>query len=137
MSDSIETVDPRDLAFIEPDPIVAGLKLRPFSVATLTICRALKLTLALGGAELTEEEKQQQMVVLLFIQSQPIDVVKRAVKHAQADYQAFLDDYIFPFEFGLEVVALPQMFAELEAVFSAANISNFGVKSESGPTVPN
>jgi hypothetical protein len=130
--------DARDLAFVEPAAEFAGLKLRPFSAGTMTLCRALKLNVVLGGGdELTEEEKQKQLVALLFIQSAPIETVKKAVKLARTDYQAFLDDYLLPFELELPVTALPKIIAELLAAFEAVNAAEFDVKGGGDASDPN
>lgn len=126
------TADPRDLAFIEPKTAIAGLQLRPFSAGTMTLCRELQLTVVLGGEIASDEDKQRQLVTLLFIQSQPLETVKRAVKLARADRQAFLDDFILPFEMELPVTALPNAFAALEETFAAVNAAQFNVKSEPG-----
>jgi hypothetical protein len=121
--------DPRDLAFIEPVPEFAGLKMRPFSAGTLTLCRALNLSVVLASAEgVSEADKQEQLVTLLFIQSQPLETVKTAVKIARQDRQAFRDDFLLPFEMGLPVSALPKIFKELEAVFAAVEAAEFDVK---------
>lgn len=131
-------LDGRDLAFIEPSAQFAGLKLRPFSAGTLTLCRALNLTVVLGGeGELSEHDKQGQLVTLLWIQSAPIEAVKRGVQLARKDRQAFLDDYLLPFELSLPIAALPALIAELESVFSAVNAAEFDVKGEGGAADPN
>lgn len=130
--------DARDQAFTEPATQIAGLKLRPFSAGTMTLCRQLNLSVVIGGAELSEEEKQKQLVALLFIQSAPLERVKAAVKLARENYQAFLDDYILPFEMELPVSALPKIIADLLETFAAVNAAEFDVKSEGGgPSDPN
>ena len=70
-------------AFIEPAPETSGLKLRPFSAGTLTICRALGLTMITGASQeqletMSADDKQRQLTTFLFIQSQPLDAVKKA-----------------------------------------------------------
>ena len=82
--------------FIAPAPEAGGITLRPFSAGTLTICRALGLTMVVGGDKevveaLSADDKQRQLTTFLFIQSQPLDVVKKAVKLAREDRQAFED----------------------------------------------
>ncbi len=74
--------------FIEPATEAGGIPLRPLSAGTLTICRALGLTMVVGGDKesveaLSSADKQRQLTTFLFIQSQPLDVVKKAVKLAR------------------------------------------------------
>ena len=65
--------------FIAPAPEASGITLRPFSAGTLTLCRALGLTMVIGGDKeeveaLSADDKQRQLTTFLFIQSQPLDV---------------------------------------------------------------
>ena len=106
-------------AFIAPAPEAGGITLRPFSAGTLTICRALGLTMVVGGDKeaveaLSADDKQRQLTTFLFIQSQPLDVVKKAVKLAREDRQAFEDEYLLPFELELPVTAMFTAMHQLE-----------------------
>lgn len=97
--------------FIAPAAKAGGITLRPFSAGTLTICRALGLTMVVGGSKeeieaLSADDKQRQLTTFLFIQSQPLDVVKKAVKLARENRQAFEDEYLLPFELELPVTAM-------------------------------
>jgi hypothetical protein len=129
--------DERDLAFIEPTTKVGGLSLRPFSAGTLTLCRALNLSLVTGGATPSAEDQQRQLVTLLFIQSQPLETIKSAVKVARKDYQAFLDDYILPLELELNVKELPKIIGELNSVLQAVAAAEFDVPPSGGQRDPN
>ena len=105
--------------FIAPAPEASGITLRPFSAGTLTLCRALGLTMVVGGDKeqieaLSADDKQRQLTTFLFIQSQPLDVVKKAVKLAREDRQAFEDEYLLPFELELPVTAMFTAMAQLE-----------------------
>ena len=64
-------------------------------------------------------------------------MVNGHVKIARADYQAFLDDYLLPFELELPVDALPQIIRELLEIFGAVIAAEFDVKSEGTPSDPN
>ena len=110
--------------FIAPSPEAGGITLRPFSAGTLTICRALGLTMVVGGDKevveaLSADDKQRQLTTFLFIQSQPLDVVKKAVKLAREDRQAFEDEYLLPFELELPVTAMFTAMTQLENNLSA------------------
>lgn len=131
--------------FIEPAPEAGGITLRPFSAGTLTICRALGLTMVVGGDKeqveaLSADDKQRQLTTFLFIQSQPLDVVKKAVKLAREDRQAFEDEYLLPFELDLPVTAMFAAMQQLESNLTAIEAAQIEVLSRpSGkkePTAP-
>ena len=110
--------------FIAPAPEAGGITLRSFSAGTLTICRALGLTMVVGGDKeqveaLSADDKQRQLTTFLFIQSQPLDVVKKAVKLARENRQAFEDEYLLPFELDLPVTAMFTAMQQLEQNLTA------------------
>ena len=131
--------------FIASAPEAGGITLRPFSAGTLTICRALSLTMVVGGDKgaveaLSADDKQRQLTTFLFIQSQPLDVVKKAVKLAREDRQAFEDEYLLPFELELPVTAMFAAMQQLETNLTAIEAAQIEVLSRpSGkkePTAP-
>ena len=110
--------------FIAPAHSAGGITLRPFSAGTLTLCRALGLTMVVGGdkdqvAGLSADDKQRQLTTFLFIQSQPLDVVKKAAKLARENRQAFEDEYLLPFELELPVTAMFTAMQQLEQNLTA------------------
>ena len=110
--------------FIAPSPEAGDITLRPSSAGTLTICRALGLTMVVGGKKeeveaLSADDKQRQLTTFLFIQSQPLDVVKKAVKLARENRQAFEDEYLLAFELELPVTAMFTAMQQLENNLSA------------------
>ena len=110
--------------FITPATEAGGITLRPFSAGTLTICRALGLTMVVGGdkdqvAALSADDKQRQLTTFLFIQSQPLDVVKKAAMLARENRQAFEDEYLLPFELDLPVTAMFTAMQQLEQNLTA------------------
>lgn len=115
--------------FITPAPEVGPLKLRPFSAGTLTLCRKLGLTMILGSADdkaaLTDEEKQRQITAFLFIQSAPIETVKKAAKVAREDRAAFEDQYLLDFELNLPVGAMAQAVDQLAAGIDQVGAAHF------------
>ena len=132
--------------FIAPAPEAGTLKLRPFSAGTLTICRALGLTMITGASKeqleaLSADDKQRQLTTFLFIQSQPLDVVKKAVKLAREDRQAFEDEYLLPFELELPVTAMFTAMQQLENNLTAIEAAQIEVITRPGgskkePTTP-
>jgi len=110
--------------FITPATEAGGITLRPFSAGTLTLCRALGLTMVVGGdkdqvAALSADDKQRQLTTFLFIQSQPLDVVKKAAKLARENRQSFEDEYLLPFELDLPVTAMFTAMQQLEQNLTA------------------
>lgn len=73
-----------EAAFADPaetETTIGGLRLRPFSLGTLNVCRQLDLTLFLDGeAELGDEEKQRQIVAFAWVQSAPLTEVLAALR---------------------------------------------------------
>ena len=118
--------------FIAPAPEAGSITLRPFSAGTLTLCRALGLTMVVGGDKeaveaLSADDKQRQLTTFLFIQSQPLDVVKKAVKLAREDRQAFEDEYLLPFELELPVTAMFTAMQQLENNLTAIEAAQIEV----------
>lgn len=115
--------------FIEPVPEAGPLKLRPFSAGTLTLWRKLGLTMILGSADdkaaLSDEEKQRQITAFLFIQSAPIETVKRAAKLAREDRGAFEDQYLLDFELNLPVGAMAKAVEQLAAGIEMIGAAQF------------
>ncbi len=123
--------------FITPAIEAGGITLRPFSAGTLTICRALGLTMVVGGDKeqveaLSADDKQRQLTTFLFIQSQPLDVVKKAVKLARENRQAFEDEYLLPFELELPVTAMFTAMQQLENNLTAIEAAQIEVITRPG-----
>ena len=90
---------------------------------------------------LSADDKQRQLTTFLFIQSQPLDVVKKAVKLAREDRQAFEDEYLLPFELELPVTAMFTAMAQLENNLTAIEAAQIEVVtrpsgSKKEPTPP-
>ena len=61
-----------DDAFFDGPVNVGSLRLRPFSIGSMTACRKLGLSLFMGeGDALTAEEMQRQVVAFAWIQWAP------------------------------------------------------------------
>jgi hypothetical protein len=112
------TPDPRsdqlEAAFTDPSggaTQVGSLRLRPFSLGTLTLCRRLGLTLFLDEeAELPDHEKQRQIVAFAWAQSAPMPEVLAALRTGTAE------EKIAEFEFGLDLGDLPALVAEIQRI---------------------
>ena len=123
--------------FVEPAPEAAGLTLRPFSAGTLTLCRALGLTMITGATKeqleaMSADDKQRQLTTFLFIQSQPLDAVKKAAKLARENREAFEDEYLLPFELELPVTAMFTAMNQLEANLASIEAAQIEVVSRPG-----
>jgi len=105
-------------SFITPPAEMFGLKLRPFSLGSMQICRKLKLTMLTGDAkpeDLSEEEQQVQIVAFLFIQSKPVPDVLSAIRSPN-----FRDDVLLPFSMELPLAAIPAAVEEIKRVMNEA-----------------
>ena len=123
--------------FVAPDPSAGGITLRPFSAGTLTLCRALGLTMITGATKeqieaMSADEKQRQLTTFLFIQSQPLDVVKKAVKAARENRAAFEEEYLLPFELELPVTAMFETMTQLEKSLVSIEAAQVEVMSKPG-----
>ena len=76
---------------------------------------------------LSADDKQRQLTTFLFIQSQPLDVVKKAVKLARENRQAFEDEYLLPFELELPVTAMFTAMQQLENNLTAIEAAQIEV----------
>ncbi len=76
---------------------------------------------------LSPDDKQRQLTTFLFIQSQPLDVVKKAVKLARENRQAFDDEYLLPFELELPVTAMFTAMQQLEDNLTAIEAAQIEV----------
>jgi hypothetical protein len=123
--------DPIEAPFIAPSETdVLGLKLRPFSLGSLSICRKIKLSMITGDAkldELDDEEKQRQIIAFLYIQSQPIQSVLRAIQSPN-----FYDKYVLPFSMDLPLHAIPEAVQEIQRVMTEAGAAYVEVQSKPG-----
>ncbi len=124
-------------AFVEPAPTAGGVTLRPFSAGTLTLCRILGLSMITGTSKeeleaLSADEKQRQLTTFLFIQSQPLDVVKKAVKAARENRAAFEEEYLLPFELELPVTAMVETMQQLEQSLSSIEAAQVEVLPRPG-----
>lgn len=76
-------------------------------------------------AALSDEEKQRQITAFLFIQSAPIETVKKAAKLAREDRAAFEDQYLLDFELNLPVGAMAQAVEQLAAGIDQISAAQF------------
>jgi hypothetical protein len=76
---------------------------------------------------LSADDKQRQLTTFLFIQSQPLDAVKKAVKLARENRQAFEDEYLLPFELELPVTAMFTAMQQLENNLTAIEAAQIEV----------
>jgi len=119
-----------EAAFTDPSDghtKVGSLRLRPFSLGTLNLCRRLNLTLFLDETvELTDEEKQRQIVAFAWAQSAPLPDVLAALRTHTAD------EKIEEFEFGLAVGDLPALLDEIQRIGELAAAATVDVAPKPG-----
>jgi hypothetical protein len=136
MNDEQRTQENLD-TFIAPAPKAGGLTLRPFSAGTLTLCRALGLTMITGATKeqlevMSADEKQRQLTTFLFLQSQPLDTVKKAAKLARENHEQFEEEYLLPFELELPVTAMFQAMMQLEENLTSIEAAQIEVMAKPG-----
>jgi len=118
-----------EAAFAEDDATEVGsLRLRPFSLGTLNVCRQLGLTLFLDDeTKLSDEEKQRQIVAFAWAQSAPLTEVLKALRTGNAE------DRIARFAFRMEVNDLPGLMQEIQRIAELAAAAAVEVTPKPGP----
>lgn len=89
-------------AFLGPIAASAGLPLREFSITTFTAMQMAGI--AVGSAafkDMGAAAQANQLTALLVIQTAPLADLKKALRAANGDFEAFFWDYCF--EFGASV----------------------------------
>jgi hypothetical protein len=81
---------------------------------------------------MSADEKQRQITTFLFIQSQPIDVVKKAVRVAREDRSAFDEQYLLPFEMELPVTAMFEAMNQIERSLASIEAAQVEVLQKPG-----
>ena len=129
--------DPRllqlDAAYAEDiaPATVGSLRLRPFSLGTLNLCRQLQLTLFTEPKSentLSEEERQWQLTVFAWLQSAPLRHVMSAVRSGS------WKEEVAEFEFSLSVDTLPTLIAEISRIATLAAAAAVEVVPKPGAT---
>lgn len=119
----MNATDPRsaqlEAAFAEENTptAAAGLRLRPFSLGTLNLCRQLGLTLftdAQAEEKISDEERQRQIAAFAWLQSAPLKEVLHAVR--AGTWQNAVNE----FEFSLSVDTIPALVAEIGRIATLA-----------------
>lgn len=115
--------DPRllqlDAAYAEDiaPATVGSLRLRPFSLGTLNLCRQLGLTLFTEPQSedtLSDEARQHQLTVFAWLQSAPLRHVLSAVRSGS------WKEEVAEFEFSLSVDMMPTLIAEISRIATLA-----------------
>ena len=70
-----------EAAFSEGEQQIGKLRLRPFTIGTLSICRQLKLSMFIGAEDgATELDQQRQIMAFAWAQSAPLGEVLRCIR---------------------------------------------------------
>jgi hypothetical protein len=120
-----------DDAFFDGTTSIGTLKLRPFSIGSMTACRKLGLTLFTGSEDsVSEEEVQRQIVAFAWIQTAPLDLVQSSIRNGTAQ------DQIDRFEFQLVPSDLKRLESEINRISRLAAAAAVEVVSKSVPADP-
>lgn len=81
-----------DDAFFDGPSQIGTLKLRSFTIGSMTACRKMGLTIFTGGdTNPSSDEIQRQIVAFAWLQSQPLQTVLAAIR--QGAWQAAVDEF--------------------------------------------
>lgn len=107
---------------------LAGMKLRPFTLGTLELCQQLGLTLFSGGAvPESVTERMRQVAAYLYIQSEPLEAVLKAVD--SPDFDAV---HLRPFKFRLTPGVVDAAWALIEENLSKAGAAVVEIAPRAG-----
>ncbi len=107
---------------------ISGLKLRPFTLGTLDLCRELGLTIfSEGKVPLDSVERMRQIAVYLFIQSEPLDAVLKAVEEPE-----FEKNHLRLFKFRLTPGAVEAAWSLIERNLSHAGAAVVDIEPRPG-----
>lgn len=107
---------------------LAGLSLRPFSLGTLELCQQLGLTLFSGGGVPSDAaERMRQVAAYLFVQSEPLAEVLKAV-----DAPDFEQAYLRPFKFRLTPGVVERAWGLIEENLSRAGAAMVAIEPRPG-----
>lgn len=118
-------IDPKsDYLFLEPDTLeVAGLRLRPFSIASFNLIQ--RLGIKLDSAQ-TDAEQMRNLAALAWIQSAPIPEVIKSVHSGKAN------ESIDAFMFTIDLSRVGELSSELNRIGEAVSAASFGVETKPG-----
>lgn len=120
-----------DDAFFDGAVDVGSLKLRPFTIGSMTACRKLGLSLFMGEADnLSAEEMQRQVCAFAWIQSAPVALVQRALRDNTAS------DFIARFEFEILPSDLKKLEAEINRISELAQVAAIDTVSKNVASDP-
>jgi hypothetical protein len=120
-----------DEAFLESDLTIGKLKLRPFTIGSMTACRKLGLSIFMGEAnDVSIEELQRQMVAFAWVQGAPLGDVLRALRDGKAQ------ELIDAFEWGLTPNDIELLQAEISRISKLAEAAAVDVVQRNTPPDP-
>lgn len=107
---------------------LCGLRLRPFSLGTLDLCRQLGLTMfSEGKVPADAADRMHQVAAYLFVQSEPLEDVLRA-----ADDPDFEKAYLRPFKFRLLPGTMEKAWSLIEDNLSRAGEASVDIEPKPG-----
>lgn len=125
-------------AFLEGDVTVANLKMRPFSLGTLNLCRTLGLTMFTASDKdaveaLDDSQKQRQMATFAWMQSAPLPEVLLIVREMRNNPGSkVLEEKVEEFEMTVPVHLLPQLVKEVKRISELAASAAVEVQPKPG-----
>jgi hypothetical protein len=116
-----------EAAFSEGEQQIGKLRLRPFTIGTLSICRQLKLTMFIGSEEGTPElDQQRQIMAFAWAQSAPLGEVLRCIRTGK------WVEAVEEFEFEIEPSQVNEIVAEINRISQSVKAAAVEVEEKPG-----
>ena len=121
-----------DDAFLDGPSEIGALKLRPFTIGSMTACRKMGLSIFTGGEkEPTADEIQRQIVAFAWLQSEPLQKVLAALRDGA--WEALVDE----FEWKVQPQGLKALESEITRISSQIGLAAVDVVQRDTPPDPN
>lgn len=121
-----------DDAFLDGPALVGSLRLRPFTIGSMTACRKMGLSIFTGTEkDPTSEDVQRQIVAFAWLQSEPLKEVLAALRNGA--WEAAVDE----FEWSVRPDDLRLLEAEITRISQQIGSASVDVVKRDAPPDPN
>jgi len=129
-----EQLDPEQIrqeAFIGTEDVIGGMKLRPFTMQSLLMCRATGNRLVLGGDIENADGIEQDVIGFLYIHAGDILEVRRSCRNKDLFWEKCLE-----FSDKLKFSDFQSIVDKVSAIITEASVGIVEVKSSSESKTP-
>lgn len=124
-----------ETAFTEAESTVGSIKLRPFTIGTLSVCKQLNLSMFTGEGNDSGIDQQRQIMAFAWAQSAPLAQVLQAIRSGK------WMEAVEEFEFGITPGQIDHLVQEINRISSGIKNAAVDVQpkpnSSDGDTPPN